>query len=149
MTDLLPSLMRHQCTIVHHLPYAHIPVTGTSVHTATYDISHDDSAHFGATTHNVMVDDSKTYGGTFTSPIVLEDSSTYDSATHALVVPSASDQYVITDSTSYDRVRNYSIQYPNGYSISNRPWYSIKPYTVEFVREKAEILRSLSTIVSR
>ena len=57
------------------------------------DISHDDSAHSGVTTHNVMVDDSNTYDGTFTSPTVLEDSSTYDSATHALVVPSASDQY--------------------------------------------------------
>ena len=60
------------------------------------DISHDDSAHFGAT-NDVMVDDSNTYDSTFTSPTVLEDSSTYDSATHALVVPSASDQYVITD----------------------------------------------------
>ena len=70
------------------------------------------------TTHNVMVDDSNTYDGTFTSPTVLEDSSTYDSATHAQVVPSASDQYVVTDPTSYDRVRNYySIQSPDGYSI--------------------------------
>ena len=61
-----------------------------------WDISHDDSAHFGATTHNVMVDDSNTYDGTSTSPTVLEDSSTYDSATHALVVPSAtcSNQYM-------------------------------------------------------
>ena len=67
------------------------------------DTSHDDSAHSGVTTHNVMVDDSNTYDGTFTSLLtVLEDSSTYDSATHALVVPSASDQYVITDPTSYD-----------------------------------------------
>ena len=76
------------------------------------DTSHDDSVHSGVTTHNVMVDDSNTYDGTYTSPTVLEDSSTYDSATHALflVVPSASDQYVRTDPTSYDRVRNYSIQ---------------------------------------
>ena len=29
--------------------------------------------------------------------------------------------YVITDPTSYDRVRNYSIQYPNGYSIKVVP----------------------------
>ena len=66
------------------------------------DISqHDDSAHSGVTTYNVMVDDSNTYDGTFTSPTVLEDSSTYDSATHALVVPSASDQYVVTDPTRY------------------------------------------------
>ena len=64
-----------------------------------------------------MVDDSNTYDGTFTSPTILEDSSTYDSATHALVVPSASDQYVITDPTSYDtRVCNYSTQYPTGMS---------------------------------
>ena len=88
------------------------------------DISHDDSAHSGVTTHNVMVDDSNTYDGTFTSPTVLEDSSTYDSATHALVVPSASDQYVVTDPTSYDRVRNYySIQSPDGYSITLTVWH--------------------------
>ena len=81
-------------------------------------IDHDDSAHSGVTTHNVMVDDSNTYDGTFTSPTVLGDSSTYDSATHALVVPSASDQYVVTDPTSYDRARNYySIQSPDGCSI--------------------------------
>ena len=80
--------------------------------------SHDDSAHSGVTTHNVMVDDSNTYDGTFTSPTVLEDSSTYGSATHALVVPSASDQYVVTDPTLYDRARNYySIQSPDGCSI--------------------------------
>ena len=67
------------------------------------DTSHDDSAHpAGVTTHNVMVDDSNTYDGTFTSPIVLEDSSTYGtSVTHSLVVPFVSDQYVITEPTSY------------------------------------------------
>ena len=94
-----------------------------------------------------MVDDSNPYDGTFTSPTVLEDSSTYDSATHVLVVPSASDQYVITDPTSYDRVRNcilpYSIQYPtdmsnttvqvpsiNEYSITDRYHYSGIPMTL-------------------
>ena len=141
MTDLLPSLMRHQCTTVHHLPYAHIPVTGTSVHTATYPMTIVRTS-VPLTTHDVIVDDSNTYDGTFTSSTVLEDSSTYDSATHALVVPSASDQYVITDPTSYseyDRVRNYSIQYPNGYSINMLLLHS---------RVRADSTKSLLTFIS-
>ena len=60
------------------------------------DTSHDDSAHPGLlTTHDVMVDDSITHDGAFTSPTVLEDSSTNDSATHSLVVASVSDQYLV------------------------------------------------------
>jgi hypothetical protein len=46
MADLLPSLMRHQCTMVastqvlaHHLPYYHTPVAGTSVHTAIHPMT--------------------------------------------------------------------------------------------------------------
>ena len=68
----------------------------------------------------ILIFGRREYDGTFTSPTVLEDSSTYDSATHALVVPSASDQYVVTDPTSYGRARNYySIQSPDGCSIKN------------------------------
>ena len=82
---------------------------------------HDDSVHLGATTHNVVAHDSNTHDGACTSPTVLEDSSTYDSATPTLVVPSVSDQYVITDPTSYDRVRNYSTQHPTGMSSTTVP----------------------------
>ena len=94
--------------------------------------SHDDTAHSPVSlgTHNVMVDDSNTYDCTFTSPTVLEDSSTYDSATHAIVVPSARDQHVIADPTSYDRVRNYSIQYPTGTSMTYYVVCRIQRYPV-------------------
>ena len=68
-----------------------------------------------------MVDDSNTYDGTFTSPTVLEDSNTHDSVTHSLVIPSVSDQYVITDATSYASVRNYSTQYPADMSSTTVP----------------------------
>ena len=78
-----------------------------------YDMPHDDSAHLGDTTHNVVAHDSNTHDGACTSPTVLEDSSsTYDRVTHSLVVPSVSDQYVITDPTLYASIRNYSTQYP-------------------------------------
>ena len=85
------------------------------------DTSHDDSAHPGVTTHNVMVDDSNTHDGAFPSPTVLEDSSTNDSATHSLVVPSVCDQYEITDPTSYDSIRKYSTQYPTDMSSTTGP----------------------------
>ena len=68
-----------------------------------------------------MVDDSNTYDGTFTSPTVLEDSNTHDSVTHSLVVPPVSNQYVITDATSYASVRNYSTQYPADMSSTTVP----------------------------
>ena len=119
MTDLLPSLMRHQCTIVQHLPYAHTPVTRTSVHTATYPMTIVRTPVPLLTTSWSMIVTRTT--------VRLLPLPSLKTVAHMivlltpLVVPSASDQYVITDPTSYDRVRNYSIQYPDGYSI--RPYY--------------------------
>ena len=85
------------------------------------DTSHDDRAHPGVTTHNVMVDISNTHDGAFTSPTVLEDSSTYDSATHSLVVPPVSDQYMMTDPTSYASISNNGTQYPTDMSSTVVP----------------------------
>ena len=67
-----------------------------------------------------------THDGAFTSHTVLDDSSTYDSVTHSLVVPSVSDQHVITDPTSYTSIRNHSTQYPTDkLSITVPNTYSI------------------------
>ena len=144
MTDLLLSLLRHLCTtvastqvLVHPLPYAPTPVSGTSVRTAICDMPHDDSAHLGATTHNVVAHDSNTHGAV-TSPTVLEDSNTHNSVTHSLVViPSVSDQDVITDPTSYASIRNYSTQYPSDMSSTT---------TTIFNTHTVRILSSTGTI---
>ena len=75
VTDLLPSLvLRHLCTTV-----ASTQVTSTSTpstvrpHTSDRyictrcNMPHNNSAHFGATTHNVVAHDSNTHNGVVTS----------------------------------------------------------------------------------
>ena len=64
--------------------------------------------------------------------------STHNSATHSLVVPSVSNQYVITDPTLYASIRNYSTQYPTEMSSTTVP----NTYTVTSTTRYKEYMYS-------
>ena len=119
---------QYACTSTHSTVRPHTSDRYICTHC---DMPHDDSAHLGATIHNVVAHESNTHDGAVTSPTtVLEDSSTNDSATHYLVVPPVSDQYVITDPTSYASIRYYNIQYPTDMSSTTVPnTYTVMVYS--------------------